>query len=354
MGDCVAGLACVEGQCVEIDCELGELDCGCNDFECLPGLDCVAGSCIPEPEGGDDTPGLLDCMNLDPNRVYIYGTYRQGQIDQDALAEPSAPRRSCPGFSNRVLNAIIRPTDGRLIYYDYTDNDGFHVFVPDPLVWESGEWFYPTSPAENDGLIPTPGCQLISPYFAMNPITGKIVYSCDGRLSHENGELIADLIGALPLAVLANDNVLLCSDECRSNTLNEIHPDGSSTSVVHPGTGDEMILTTRHGPNGLWLAVDTPLGDARWLLVDGVVVDEGLFATPGTNLGPSPVDQRLDAEGNLWQRIHLVTDDAIARRPLADEGPSEVVYNEADAPESPNFHHWPFVYMHSSFVLSGP
>jgi hypothetical protein len=358
-GHCLAGLHCMENECVDLGCVDGELGCPCNAGECLPGLDCVTGYCIEAPLPDPPPPaGELDCTTFDPREVYIQGTYHEALAGADALAHPSAPRVSCAGFSSEIHGrGVIRPSDGKLLWVVQGDNDGIHVFTPDALVWQGGEWSYPQSPEANDGVIPTPDCQTLATRFVVDPFTDSVLYTCDGSWFRSSGEALGYMPAVSVLSALADGQLLTCSGDCQSATLELLAPDSSTTALAPPGPGTQTVVTTRHrGAGGVWLVVTQGDVHERWVLADALLVAEGPYAAVDEIGAQQESTVALDDEGRLIQQVRFSgIENGLVRRPLASEGQTELIYDEREQPAGNSDRtQWPFVYMHGSELVTGP
>jgi hypothetical protein len=288
----------------------------------------------------------LDCSNLDPDKVYIYGYLQESTDGLNAITDPVNPTQFCVGFTGLDNGEGIITEQGT---YIYSENLTFYLLNQEPLndIGDSTErnWEYPENVIDNDiGLFSATasGCSYIG-FMMMNPSNGDIYYRCESdAINTQTSEPYYEYSGETPIAVTSDGSILfrdsppsdlILVDESLNETL--IPVDEVATTTVryiaaklytHPVSGSESV----------WLLVEQiVLGLAelsRWSLdlTTLEITDEGGF----TDLPSDTADNwgaKLDGNGELWQIQRTGSFDMIIRRPLLSSGtPAEVVYTEAD------------------------
>jgi hypothetical protein len=106
--------------------------------------------------------------------VYLIGSVSDSDCRLGVVATAD-PTVSDVGFPCRVTRARVRASDGRLVYVAL--RQGIRVFEPEPR----DKAAYPSSPTENDALIPTPGCAEPNDFYFF-PDDGKLAYRCGSSL----------------------------------------------------------------------------------------------------------------------------------------------------------------------------
>jgi hypothetical protein len=307
----------------------------------------------PSGQGGLVQGGLvegnltyLDCSNLDPDKVYIYGYLQERSDGLNAITDPANPTQFCVGFTGLDNGEGIITEQGT---YIYSENLTFYLLNQEPLndIGDSTErnWQYPENVIDNDiGLFSATasGCSYIG-FMMMNPSNSDIYYSCDSdAINTQTSEPYYEYGDETPIAVTSDGSILfrdsptglILVDESLNETLIPVDEVATTTAqylaaklYTHPVSGSESV----------WLLVEQiVLGLAelsRWSLdlTTLEITDEGGYTdlpmdTTGTNQGA-----KLDGNGELWQIGRNGSFDMIIRRPILSSGtPTEVVYNEAD------------------------
>ena len=98
----------------------------------------------------------LDCQDLDPDKVYVFGTLSGRVVEAFALADPDKTSSFCVAFPSLGIpldtEAVIS-SSGNIIYHNRGDA-AFYSMVPDIIFRASnGELRYPLFPSSNDGLV---------------------------------------------------------------------------------------------------------------------------------------------------------------------------------------------------------
>lgn len=331
-----------------------------------------AGGGTPDASDGSSGTSSIDvvlsdtCSNgivsiasdvLNPGDVYLDGTLQEGVCGADALTHWSDPNSACTGFDCYFEggNAVIRPTDGRMIYYTFTSEYALREFHADscPMPAMSA---YPSNPLANDTIIPTPMCptrdgaaNVDVAGFVVSP-DGDVYYHCFGS----GGGVWYDLAGnavynesnGYGLIKVAHGHTALVGLSAIYKLANLTT--GALTDVAAPPWNLGSILAIRAMDTaGFWVAV-LPMtsGDPElWELhPDGTSTKVGSYP-------PAPVGQTisspaaLDGCGALLQISSGpgALEDTIVRRRV--QGSSQVVYDEATNP---------LVKIHTSYLITGP
>jgi hypothetical protein len=292
-----------------------------------------------DPTGGDPTdgdgPGDLpaDCSGdvlegdvFAPNEVYLAGTLSEGACYLDALAHWSSPNDAVVGFDCyfNERTAMIRPTDGRLLYTN-TFEDRLREFHCDDCPWTPASQ-YPASPLANDTILPTPACDSNSQQlrFLVTP-DGSYLYRCaaTGWFAADSNVVYDDTQGEL--LYLGYDNMAL--------TASHVLDLDQDSAMPIDGLPVETPLTIRADPQGGFLLV---IGDAAqpelWHVdADGTAANQGAFPNVPDGYAPSS-EHTLDGCNVLYQLGGgpETFEDVILRRPLG--GQTEVVYTENTDP----------------------
>jgi hypothetical protein len=295
-------------------------------------------------DGDGDDGGALDVF--DPDEVYIAGTLSEGACFLDAMAHWSTPNDAATGFDCYFgdADAIIRPSDGRMIYTNIFENL-LREFHCDECPFSGVSPFvsqYPESPLSNDTILPTPACDperlgssLLE--FRVAP-TSEYLYRCGAGWLNLAGEVVYDLSSG-PLVHLGYDGLGLTQEAI-------LDLDAGTAAPFVGFTSMELIQTARADPSGgFWFVVGPPALPVLWhVRVGGHVTELGTYPPlPEGQFGA--YDYALLPGGELFQQAINFTDpfDVIYRRELGV--PAELVYTEADDP---------LVRLHSSSLVTGP
>ncbi len=304
---------------------------------------------LPSNQCSQGTVSISSAI-LNPGDVYLDGTLSEGACYLDALTHWSYPYRACTGFdcSFDGSSAVIRPTDGRLLYINTFENKlrEFHEDVCVGAMINN----YPTMPLANDKVIPTPMCDpdstFLSLSFRVSP-EGDIYYSCS--------QTWYDLTGA----TVFHDGV----DRLQNVGRNRVALVGQSTfRLVDLGTGaltelvpqlpvsSSLLAVRARDEGGFWIAVRLSSGpsdvDLWQVNPDGTAARFGSFPPiPATVTSAGAA--AIDGCGALIQmgEGRMVFEDLIMRREMG--GASAVVYDEAMMPA-------PLVKIHISYLITGP
>jgi hypothetical protein len=307
-------------------------------------------------------PTELDCENLDPDRVYIYGTYLEG-FSLGALAVPSEPTTSCVGFDNSFAGANANipsygsvSRDGRYVYKNYyfdtaaaqilemTQDDV--TISPLDISNQGFDLLYPAEPTLNDTVLadaPTTVCSSNLDRVLLTPQSTDIVFSCGTAWYRENGQAVRGLVEGEEIFGLYNNGTILTSinNLTDARLINLAGGEAPLTLVADNGEGGSgtvgsRIVSTKHVPNSsaLWVLVRFGGQYERWILEDQTLTFQGRFAALTDSFAVNPLpggEGVLDGEGVLWQVRESDADDAVVVvRPL-EPGVSTTVYSEAQA-----------------------
>ena len=298
------------------------------------------------PYGGCKDKEICELSTFSPDEIYILGTLRDGLPAGEAIAHWNSPNNPLVGFDTYTdeRKAIIRPTDGRLIYI-ITGEDLVREFLCD----DCPAWIptdpYPEEVLANDTILPTPPCdpdgsRVIA--FLVAPDNGEIIHSCNNRkwYNRHGTQVLQDSVDIIHLGF----NRTALTREFIINFAN-----GQKTPTENFPIG--YIRTARALPDGdFWLVIDNLIsGDndnELWIIEsNGIASLVGNYPPPPADYRIRDINSRLDPNGNLFQFASSPGSgiDAIVRRNL--DGTSEVIYTEADDP---------VVMIHISELVTGP
>jgi hypothetical protein len=300
------------------------------------------------------TMGTISVVSdiVNPGDVYLDGTLEEGACGRDALTHFSDPNTACLGFDCALIGmgAMIRPTDGRLLY---TENGLLREFHEEICLHPSPQLGYPTNPIANDTLIPTPMCDPVVTHgvleFQVSP-EGDVYYSCNNGGSLPawytlSGTKVYDPTDSSTLRHVGRNKLALVSDASFNLKLVDLST-GAGTSVVPTIVTSTVIAIRARDAGGFWAAVGGTNDSADLWQIDpsGQATKTGSY--PAVPAGVTAGDGKLDGCGALLQMgsdggpaFH----DVIVRRELP--ATSAVVYTEANNPA---------VKIHASYLITGP
>jgi hypothetical protein len=296
---------------------------------------------------------------LNPGDVYLDGTLQEGVCGADALTHWSDPNSACTGFDCYFEggNAVIRPTDGRMIYYTFVSEFALREFHADscPMPPMSA---YPSNPLANDTIIPTPMCPTLDDGAANVNVAGFVVspegdvyYHCFGPGAPVWYDLAGNAVyeesNGYALQKIARGHVALVALSAIYKLANLTT--GVLTDIPAPpwSPGGAILAIRAMETAGFWVAVlpITSSDPELWELhPDGTSTRVGSYPPP-------PVGQQIQASaaldgcGALLQMSSgpATFEDTIVRRQV--QGSSQVVYDEATNP---------LVKIHISYLITGP
>ena len=313
--------------------------------------------------GGSSGPGLstltqnLDCTDLDPDKVYIYGGAFNKPVGSSvsysatwSIATPERVSDFCASFGSydaSVDDRLAISPSGRVLYTDYSfDSFNYDIFMMEPddvYVDSDGDYVY-RAPGHlsNDELVSlNPGSDKprrmvidmsdVEEVFYQyeSPLDDIISSASDGVHYVPPGEryLIGSLEDGSLLLFNTNDGVIRLSSGL------------VETVVVPPVAGPYIFFggEAKHAPDGtVWIPV-ARFGETirRWRFdpADNSIVNEGEFAAlpadTSSSVGYKPV---IDGNGNLWQLSVLEIDgetyEGVVKRPIDSSGEPSIGYHE--------------------------
>jgi hypothetical protein len=309
---------------------------------------------------GTSASASLDCLNLDPDKVYLRGTLVEGSGGRDAIIDPADPTRFCLGFASGSSAPGQVTGDGK---YIHEDSETIYSMIPEPFDTDAvGNESYPANPLANDTVLltsPAPLCGIRS--IMVNSANNIIYYSCPNNTIHTEASVPYYSLGnGELLSVLADGSMLVAE----FNTLKIVDTSLVETPITTPATVTSSFLTARlftdpvtSNPS-VWVVVEdgsNPL--QRWSidLTTLILRDDGDFAAAPANIAGNDTFSKLklDGDGNLWQIGDDTSQtfvDVIVKRPIISSGePASVVYSEADDDGSAEY----FVKIHISYLFTG-
>ncbi len=295
----------------------------------------TSGDSPPQTDCGSD---LLRSDTFSPNEVYLIGTLSEGACYLDAIAHWSTPSDAVVGLGCyfNEQSAVVRPTDGRMLYTDIF-GPKMREFHCDDCPWVPGS-AYPDAPFLNDIVLNAcePDTSVLQ--FLAAP-DGSHMYHCNGGLTwYAPDGTIAYESAYGSLRHLGVDSL----------GLTDTHVVGFATQTATEivGLPSEAPLTIRAAADGgFFLVVGTDDAAELWH-----VDPEGAAASLGS-YGDLPMGYhdafgtKLDGCGGLYQFAYgpAAFEDVIVRRHIGR--PTEIIYTEAGDP---------VVKIHISGLLTGP
>lgn len=307
-----------------------------------------------DSSGGIDDPGVIECAEFDPGRVYLRGTLSEGASYLDALTLPTDPTNFCVGFLNYPSSPRIRPTDGRVVFDDEWDGGGILEFTPDAIGWNRyGYWDYPPDPYGNDALLLATPCEqgLAIGALLLSPTDGRPWYECGGSWFDPDGVSVYPSSDPIGVAI-TTDGRLLVNEPNYGSPLYLVAPGEMPGPELELPRDVDAVVTGRVHEDGLWIvAVAVKEGRAfRWMLVGDTIVEEGEYGEIDLGSGWGYLyEGAIDANGDFFHMGTGVGDtssDVIVQRRLAPDA-SEIIYSEAELPSTA-------VKIHISELFTGP
>ncbi len=305
----------------------------------------VDGGVFTGVDAGRASPDAGSLHVLDPGEVYLMGTLSEGACYRDALAHWSNPNLASVGFDCYAYetSAMIRPTDGRLIYTN-TFEDKLREYHCDDCSYSSTSTAYPMNVLANDTVLPTP-CAAANDSLAWFRLTaeGEVLHQCRlslGKLRDSTGAEVYDG---------TNDPVISVGGAGWLLTEKKVVNFKTSASVLLKGVipVSKPIAIRWSPPDGFLLAsADSPTAAVlyRASFSSGVEALVGQYPDLPSSLNLYG-NYRLDAAGRLFSiaTVSGTFTDVIVRSEIGGE--SKIVYTEADHP---------LVKIHISSLVTGP
>lgn len=303
----------------------------------------VDGGVITAVDAGRAPTDAGSLQVLDPGEVYLLGTLSEGACYRDALAHWSSPNVASVGFDCYAdeTSAVIRPTDGRLIYTNIFE-DKLREHHCDDCSYSSASTAYPANVLANDTVLPTP-CPGANERLAWFRVTaeGEVLHQCNqsfGKLRDATGAVVYDGMAGAPVIAVGGAGWLL--------TERQIVNYKTGASVVLKGLTPVPPVAIRWAPpDGFYYVNDRSVFSLyRASFTSGIseVVAEYPAAPSGLTYQSS---LRLDSSQRLFSFATLNGSftDVIVRSEIGGE--SKIVYSEADRP---------LVKIHISSLVTGP
>lgn len=324
------------------------------------------------PGGGSADDITMNCSELDPDTVYLLGSFQESTGDRRVLIDPEAPEALCTAFPDGI-NAGAVTDSGALIYVHHGNNvtfDGGTVYqlTQDPLTLSNDglEWTYPINPNSNDDELlfaestqlfihhnnATPG--VVDIYQAKLESLDKVIYRNDEADPYYTLERFHPFDSQVYMLGVMPDGALLMGDSQTGLIL--VNTDRQLTRLNAPGTPPYRFKETSRlfiddvtGNQSVWVVLeefngaDTPSDWRRWSLdLDAQIVsDDGLFATPPQEVATETDKLKLAADGVLWQIAYSPLDaednltSYLVRKPTQASGESAaIIYSDAYNPDS--------------------
>jgi hypothetical protein len=301
----------------------------------------------------------LDCLNLDPDKVYFVGSFQESQRVL-ALTDPLNPTDFCIGFPDDYVHQGTVSDLGHFVYaYESSSNKSIYWMNPDELAKNADNlWEYPPFTPDNDTILHT--SVLDSCGFSMikvAPESENVYFSCpNDTINTETVAPYYDLGNTAKnsLLTIVDDGSMLVSDFTNGSAelilvdsaLNETILDlpipegdtvfGAVKQYVNLATGNQSIwIQVIYHEESVYINnQDITIIRLNLDLATLEVFNEGEFSDlpEGTELGFFV--GAFDGFGNLWQQgrsLGDTDDDMIIKRPLAASGDvSEIIYRESN------------------------
>jgi hypothetical protein len=323
------------------------------------------------PNGGSADDIALNCSELDPDTVYLLGSFQEFTGDRRVLIDPEEPEALCTAFPDGVDGGAVT-SSGSLIYTHHGNNvtfDGGTIYqlTQDPLTLSSDglEWTYPINPNNNDEQLlfgkstqlfihhDSSAAEVVDIYQAKLESTDKVIYRNDESDPYYTLERSDPFDSQVYMLGVTPDGSLLMGDSQTGLIL--VDTDRQLTRLNAPGTPPYRFKETSRlftdsvtGNPSVWVVLeefngaDTPSDWRRWSLdlTTLTVSDDGLFATPPQDVATETDKLKLDADGVLWQIAYSPLDaeqnltSYLVRKPTQASGESSaIIYSDAYNPD---------------------
>lgn len=323
------------------------------------------------PGGGSTDDITMNCSELDPDTVYLLGSFQDYRGDRRVLIDPEEPEALCTAFPDGI-NAGAITNSGALFYVHHDNNvtfDGGAVYelVPEPLLLSNDglEWTYPFNPSGNDEVLAyaqstnlfghhsSSAPEVVDIYQAKLQSSDKVIYRNDESDPYYTLERFHAFDSQVYMLGVMPDGSLLMGDSQTGLIL--VSTDQQLTRLDAPGEPPYRFNETSRlftddvtGNQSVWVVLrefngaDTPSDWRRWSLdlTTQIVSDDGLFASAPQEIGTETDELKLDAQGVLWQIAYspLDTEDNLTsylvRKPTQASGlSSAIIYSDADNPD---------------------
>jgi len=309
------------------------------------------------PTSTTTTLKMLDCLNLDPNKVYLRGTLQEGAADKDAIIDPAEPTVFCLGLPTSIAAGQVSG-GGR---YIHEDSLTIYSMVPEPFDKDAfGDDVYPADPLANDTALVTSsatGCGIS--LVMINAANNIVYYSCPNNTINTDASVPYYSLGnGNLLSVLADGSMLVGEfDTLRIVDTGLVETPITLAVPVTAGFYTARLFTDPVSSNpSVWVVMYDGANPLQRLSIDLTtlaVTNDGEFSAVPVDISENNSTVKLDSEGNLWQMGDDTTGafiDVIIKRPILSSGlASTVVYTEADDDGSEPY----FVKIHISSLFTG-
>jgi hypothetical protein len=314
--------------------------------------------------------GTLNCENLDPDKVYVFGYLKEAWPHPTVLSDAENLTTFCAGFATGGdVNTPLRPVgkwitpSGKFLYRSGIDSD-IKVMKNDQITIAAGAWVYPAEPEENDELLLDMGINNLT--IGSSAVTtdgldnllfidqsiGTIggIYDNFSELYYANPEQHG-LLGSLPDgSLLMYSSERLIRADPSGTEINLVSPPGANPEFVYPFM-DFEVPSKLTSDNNIWVVIRWAGEIETWRrwridLADNSVVEDGIYAAMpvdprfiSENADLQVTNSRLDGAGNLWQITRGPNSDfdVIVKRPLISSGGVSAIIGEL--PNFDNFSH---------------
>jgi hypothetical protein len=340
-----------------------------------------SGSVTGGPISSTVTPNpslrFLDCTKLDPDKVYLLGSFGGGY---QALIDPENPPLFCVYFPGVSENLATISKSGSLLYkakdiYRKTKND---LLGGSEFDGSAARWFYPADAYKDDTLLFNATTddafkrkELFTRYDPTTNSDQVYSQSNDKIFFHGTSDLpYIDKADGTMLGVMPDGSLLMDGN----SGLYLIDPTLKITKLTFPSSGSfifhrsKLFTNSATGGQNAWILVENQKEFSRWSLdlTTNTIKDDGLFVPLPSNISLDEFtdygSSRLNGIGDLIQIGFDSTQTVkynylVMKRPLVSSGQAtSILYRDSDYPGNfgwgiePN----PFVHIQDGSLVIGP
>lgn len=344
--------------------------------------------------GGGTVPNpgsfYLNCHTLDPDKVYLFGTFNTGWAGFDALIDPEDPTKFCVGFDNETSSHTITES-GEIVYLNHylgslNSLGDILKFNQDYLAEGpvEGGWKYPFAPDKNDVNLGTTSngplfirrnsnTGLDDIYYARKSSTHIGVFLNPDGTPHDatpyyEMKLMGSDFETNLISVTSNGSLLIADFD---TAIIHVSPDKHESLIAPPTPApynfqvitSKLFIDSVTNHESVWILVwyTSTAAYGRWTLdlETLVITDNGAFAPLPE--GDKAQASRLNGKGELIQTaIKKIGEDnydyAVIKRPLlSTNASSTVLYRDSDDLDTKiwSLRSVPFVYIEYSHLVTG-
>ena len=278
-------------------------------------------------QGASSGSGVNDACKamrpFDPAEVYVIGSLSQELSGWLGIAPSSDPNVAFTGFDNLMSDAVVRPSDGSLLFAKVS---AIYNFTPDQCVSGSAS-DYPAEPLKNDGKLTEPaGCaQFRGLRLAPN---GGFLFHCSNGWITDGGQTVDESYAPF----LAYDGERILTERGVFDVARQ------SLHAFANLPASRALLATRVQDNGFWLVTSAAKDNTQtklWLVnAEGEAQLEGDYPDPPADPAYELNFTAVAGDGSLIQ-IGIQTQKSVRTTIMAHrtiDGEFTVVYDEGTNP----------------------